>query len=112
MDRERLYRVVDALADVASQRGVTIPQVAIAWVKDRPAVGPLVIGARTEAQLRDNLAAGEITLTAEQRDRVEAVARPAPIYPYWHRAMHAIARATPLEAEYLRRHRQTLESGG
>jgi aryl-alcohol dehydrogenase-like predicted oxidoreductase len=112
MDRERLYRVVDALADVASQRGVTIPQVAIAWVKDRPAVGPIVVGARTEAQLRDNLAAGEITLTAEQRDRVEAVARPAPIYPYWHRAMHAIARATPLEAEYLRRHRQTLESGG
>jgi aryl-alcohol dehydrogenase-like predicted oxidoreductase len=108
MDRERLYRVIDALKEVAAQRGATVPQVALAWVKDRPNVGPIVVGARGEQQLRDNLAAVAITLTQEQHDRIEAAARPAPIYPYWHRAMHAIARATPAEAEYLRRHRQTL----
>jgi len=112
MDRERLYRVVDALKDVAAQHGATVAQVAIAWVKDRPGVGPLVIGARTEAQLRDNLAAVAITLTGAQRDLIEGAARPAPLYPYWHRAMHAVARATPAEAEFLRRHRQTLEGGG
>jgi aryl-alcohol dehydrogenase-like predicted oxidoreductase len=108
MDRERLYRVIDALNDVAAQRGATVAQIALAWVKDRPGIGPLVLGARTEPQLRDNLAALALTLTPEQHDRIEAAARPAPIYPYWHRAMHAVARATPAERDYLQRHRQTL----
>ena len=78
MDRERLYRVIDALKEVAAQRGASVPQVALAWVKDRPGVGPVVVGARTEPQLRDNLAAVAITLTEEQRDRIEAAARPRP----------------------------------
>ena len=108
MDRERLYRVIDALDAVAAACGATVAQVALAWVKDRPGVGPIVIGARDEAQLRENLGAAAIALTPEQHDRVEAAARPAPIYPFWHRAMHAIARATPAEAEYLRRYRETL----
>ena len=108
MDRERLYRVVDVLEQVATERGATISQIALAWVKDRPGVGPVVLGARSEQQLRENLAAASVELTREQQDRIEAVARPAPIYPYWHRAMYATERATPGEAEYLKGHRKTL----
>lgn len=108
MSHERLYRVIDALKDVAAEHGATIAQIALAWVKDRPGVGPIVLGARDEQQLRENLAAISINLTKEQHDCIEVVARPAPVYPYWHRAMHATERATPSEAEYLRQHRKTL----
>jgi aryl-alcohol dehydrogenase-like predicted oxidoreductase len=108
MSEERLYRVVDGLKEVAAEHNATIAQIALAWIKDRPGVGPVVLGARNEQQLRENLAAVSIKLTQQQHDRIELVARPAPIYPYWHRAMHATARATPSEAEYLRLHRKTL----
>jgi aryl-alcohol dehydrogenase-like predicted oxidoreductase len=109
MDEERLFRVIEALEAVAAERGgATVAQIALAWVKDRPGVGPVVLGARNEAQLRDTLAAESMSLTAPQQARIEAVARPAPLYPYWHRAMYAAERATPAEAEYLRLHRKTL----
>jgi aryl-alcohol dehydrogenase-like predicted oxidoreductase len=108
MDRERLYRVIDALDEVARERGATISQTALAWVKDRPGVGPVVLGARNEEQLRENLAAASVELTQAQHDHIEAVARPAPIYPYWHRAMYAAERAAAAEADYLQQHRKTL----
>jgi aryl-alcohol dehydrogenase-like predicted oxidoreductase len=108
MSRQRLYRVIDALAEVAKERDATIAQIALAWIKDRPGVGPVVLGARTNDQLREDLAAASVELTKEQHDRIEAVARPAPLYPYWHRAMYATERATPAEAEYLQQHRKTL----
>jgi aryl-alcohol dehydrogenase-like predicted oxidoreductase len=108
LDEERLFRVIDALEEVAAERGATVSQIALAWVKDRPGVGPVVLGARDEAQLRENLAAEPMALTAPQQARIEAVARPAPLYPHWHRAMYATERATPAEAEYLRQHRKTL----
>jgi aryl-alcohol dehydrogenase-like predicted oxidoreductase len=108
MSDERLYRVIEALKDVAVEHNATIAQIALAWVKDRPGVGPVVLGARNEQQLREDLAAAAIKLTQEQHDHIEVVARPAPIYPYWHRAMHAAERATPSEAEYLWLHRKTL----
>jgi aryl-alcohol dehydrogenase-like predicted oxidoreductase len=112
MNDERLYRVVDALREVAAARGATVPQVAIAWVKDRPGVGPVVIGARDERQLHDNLGAAALALRPEDHDRIEAAARPAPLYPLWHRARNAIDRASPAEAEYLRRWRQALLGEG
>jgi aryl-alcohol dehydrogenase-like predicted oxidoreductase len=108
MDDERLYRVIDTLKEVAAEQNASVAQIALAWVKERPGVGPIVIGARTERQLRDNLGAGSITLTQEQHDRIEAAARPFPIYPYWHRAMHATGRATPSELGYLQGYRRTL----
>ena len=108
LDDERLYRVVDALKAVAEEQHASISQIALAWVAARPNVGPLVVGARTDAQLRENLAAATISLTPEQHDRIEAIARPAPLYPTWHRARTSIDCAGPYEVEYLRRHRQTL----
>jgi aryl-alcohol dehydrogenase-like predicted oxidoreductase len=107
LDQERLYRVVDTLQEIATARGVTVAQVALAWVKDRPGVGPVVLGARNEPQLREDLAAATLELTTDEHDRIEAIARPAPLYPHWHRAMYAAERAAPPEAEYLRGHRKT-----
>jgi aryl-alcohol dehydrogenase-like predicted oxidoreductase len=108
VDRERLYRVIDVLQAVAAERGVSAARVALAWLKDRPNVGPLVIGARTDEQLRDNLAAATLELTKEQHDLIEAAGRPAPLYPFWHRAKMAIERATPSEVGYLNGYRRIL----
>lgn len=108
MDDERLYKVIDILKEVASEQNASVAQIALAWVTMRPGIGPIVIGARTEQQLRDNLGADSIALTSVQHDRIEAAARPFPIYPYWHRAMHATGRATPSELGYLQGYRKTL----
>jgi len=85
-DDERLYRIVDVLDEVAKETGKTIPQVAINWLLRRPTVSSVLIGARTEAQLRENLGAIGWELTAEQMavlDRASAVTPPYPYYPYW-----------------------------
>jgi aryl-alcohol dehydrogenase-like predicted oxidoreductase len=62
---------------------VTVAQVALAWLLRRPAVTSLIVGARTEEQLRDNLAALNLQLTAEEHQRLERVSRPTLIYPFW-----------------------------
>jgi aryl-alcohol dehydrogenase-like predicted oxidoreductase len=86
VDDERLYRVVDALAELAAEINRTIPQVAINWLLQRPTVSTVLIGARNEDQLRDNLGAVGWSLTAEQvarLDRASSVTPPYPYYPYW-----------------------------
>ena len=81
---EHLYNVVDALERVAQESGKTIPQVALNWLLQRPTVATVIVGARTEEQLRQNLGAVGWTLTAEQIAQLDAAsALPAP-YPYWH----------------------------
>lgn len=101
-DRERLYRVIDAVRDVAKECGRSVPQVALAWVRDRPNVDTLVLGARSEAQLAANLASIDLVLTPEQTRRIEEAGRPPAIYPFWHRAQTAMDRPTPAEEGYLR----------
>ncbi|RAN75121.1 aldo/keto reductase [Bacillus sp. SRB_336] len=86
VDDERLYRVVDALDAVAAETGRTVPQVALNWLLQRPTVSSVLIGARNEAQLRDNLGAIGWTLDAAQIARLDgasAVVPPYPYYPYW-----------------------------
>jgi aryl-alcohol dehydrogenase-like predicted oxidoreductase len=86
VDEERLYRVVDALDAVAAETGRTVPQVALNWLLQRPTVSSVLIGARNEAQLRDNLGAIGWTLDAAQIARLDAasaVVPPYPYYPYW-----------------------------
>ncbi|MET0536129.1 MAG: aldo/keto reductase [Steroidobacter sp.] len=83
---ERLYRVVDVLDEIAKATGKTIPQIALNWVLQRPTVSTVLIGARNEAQLRENLGAiGWQLSTAqiEQLDAVSASTPPYPYYPYW-----------------------------
>ncbi|PSL41010.1 aryl-alcohol dehydrogenase-like predicted oxidoreductase [Planomicrobium soli] len=107
-DQERLYQVIDALEEVAANHGATVPQIAYTWVKDRPNVGPIVIAARNEEQLKENIASFDIQLTPEEHDRIESVARPVPIYPLWHRAMNSFEMGSPSEIPYLQGYRQSM----
>jgi len=81
---ERLYRVIDALDAVAAETGKTVAQVALNWLLQRPTVSSVIIGARTEEQLRQNLAAAGWNLTAEQVATLDKASAQSPIYPYWH----------------------------
>jgi aryl-alcohol dehydrogenase-like predicted oxidoreductase len=75
---------VDALDEIAAETGKTIPQIAINWLLQRPTVCTVVIGARDEAQLKDNLGAAGWNLTPEQIAKLDAASEVTPIYPYWH----------------------------
>ncbi len=81
---EYLYTVVDALDEVAKETGKTIPQVALNWLLQRPTVSSLIIGARNEEQLVQNLDAVKWTLTKEQMAKLNKASEQKPIYPYWH----------------------------
>jgi aryl-alcohol dehydrogenase-like predicted oxidoreductase len=81
---ELVYRVVDALDEIAAETGKTIPQIAINWLLQRPTVCTVVIGARDEAQLKDNLGAVGWNLTPEQMAKLDAASEVTPVYPYWH----------------------------
>jgi aryl-alcohol dehydrogenase-like predicted oxidoreductase len=86
VDDERLYRVVDALDEIAADTGKSIPQIALNWLLQRPTVSTVLIGARDEAQLRENLGAIGWTLDAGQVERLDAASAttpPYPYYPYW-----------------------------
>jgi aryl-alcohol dehydrogenase-like predicted oxidoreductase len=83
-DEDRLYDTVEVLVEIADGHGVSAAQVALAWLLDRPTVTSIVIGARTDEQLADNLSAVELQLSSAERDRLEEVSRPPLIYPYWH----------------------------
>jgi aryl-alcohol dehydrogenase-like predicted oxidoreductase len=81
---EYLYTVVDALDKVAAETGRTIPQVALNWLLQRPTVSSIIIGARNEEQLRQNLEAAGWNLTTEQVARLDEASRTTLTYPYWH----------------------------
>jgi len=81
---EYVYRVVDALEAVARATGKTVPQIALNWLLQRPSVASLIIGARNEEQLRQNLGAVGWSLTPEQIAQLDAASATALPYPYWH----------------------------
>lgn len=83
-DQEKLYRITDVLEALEKETGRSIPQIALAWLLSRPTVSGIVIGARNVAQLRDNLAATELKLGADQIKRLDDASATRPIYPYWH----------------------------
>jgi aryl-alcohol dehydrogenase-like predicted oxidoreductase len=83
-DEDRLYDTIDVLVEIAAGHGVSAAQVALAWLLRRPSVSSIVIGARTDEQLADNLAAAQLTLGDEEQARLEQVSRPPLIYPHWH----------------------------
>ncbi len=84
VEDEYLYQVVDALDAIAEETGKTVPQVALNWLLQRPSVSNIVVGARNEEQLRQNLGAIGWNLTAEQVAKLDAASQRTPIYPYWH----------------------------
>ncbi len=96
VDDEQLYRVVDALDEVAEETGKTVPQIAINWLLHRPTVSSVIVGARNEEQLRQNLGAVGWSLTPNQvrkLDEASAVTAPYPYFPY-HR-QEGFARLNP-----------------
>jgi len=88
-DEAKLHDIIDALVAIADARGVPAAQVALAWSLGRPGITSLVIGARTDEQLRQNLPAADLELTAEERLQLDEVSAPPLIYPYWHQAATA-----------------------
>jgi aryl-alcohol dehydrogenase-like predicted oxidoreductase len=84
IDDEYLYRVVDALDEVAKETDKSVAQIALNWLLQRPTVSTVVIGARNEGQLRDNLGAVGWNLTADQVAKLDKASAVTPAYPYWH----------------------------
>ena len=92
IDFERLYRIVDVLTAIGADRGVSPAQVALNWVMHRPGVATVIIGARQDAQLRDNLAAAAWTLTPAETARLNEVSDLPEPYPYWHQHKFGVER--------------------
>ncbi|HEY1756845.1 MAG TPA: aldo/keto reductase [Bryobacteraceae bacterium] len=84
VEDEYLYRVVDALDEVAKETGKSVPQIALNWLTTRPTVSSVIIGARDETQLRDNLASVGWSLTPEHIAKLDAASSVTLAYPYWH----------------------------
>jgi aryl-alcohol dehydrogenase-like predicted oxidoreductase len=83
VDDAHLFNVTDALDAIAVETGKTVPQIAINWLLQRPTVSSVIIGARNEAQLKDNLGAVGWSLTTEQMQRLDAASATTPAYPYF-----------------------------
>ena len=103
-DQDALYEIVDVLVSIGEERGVSAAQVALAYLLGQPAVTSLVVGAKTAAQLADNLSAADLVLAAEERDRLDKASAPPLIYPYWHQAKTARDRLSPADLTLLGRH--------
>jgi aryl-alcohol dehydrogenase-like predicted oxidoreductase len=103
-DPDKLYDVVDALVEIGEGHSVSAAQVALAWLLGRPGVSSVVIGARTDAQLADNLASAELELSDDERARLDEVSAPPLIYPYWHQAKTASERLSDADLALLGPH--------
>jgi aryl-alcohol dehydrogenase-like predicted oxidoreductase len=96
MDDDYLYRVIDALDAIATETGKSVPQIALNWLLHRPTVANVVIGARNEEQLLQNLGAVGWNLTAEQVAKLDAASAFTPAYPYWHQSGFAELNPSPV----------------
>ncbi|HEY7500617.1 MAG TPA: aldo/keto reductase [Vicinamibacterales bacterium] len=92
IDFERVYRIVDVLIEIAQARGVTPAQVALNWIICKPGVDTVILGARDETQLKDNLSAATWRLTAEEVARLDEVSALPEPYPMWHQHKFGIER--------------------
>jgi aryl-alcohol dehydrogenase-like predicted oxidoreductase len=87
-DEERLWATVDALVAIADSRGCPVPQIALSYLLAKPGVASLVIGARTDEQLIQNLPAAELSLTTDELSRLDDVSEQPLPYPYWWQAKY------------------------
>lgn len=94
-DEERLYDIVDVLDEIAAETGKSVAQVSLNWLLQRPTVSNLIIGARNEEQLKQNLEAVGWNLTVEQVKRLDAASDLLPSYPYWHQRQFPMLNAAP-----------------
>jgi aryl-alcohol dehydrogenase-like predicted oxidoreductase len=95
VEDEHLYKIIDVLDGIATETGKSVPQIALNWLTTRPTVSSVIMGARNEAQLRENLGAVGWSLTAEQLARLEEASAPPLPYPYWHQRQVADRNPAP-----------------
>ena len=93
---EHLYNVVDAIDQIAQETGKTVPQIAINWLLQRPSVATVIVGARNEDQLRQNLQSVDWNLSSEQVAKLDAASAVTPAYPYWHQGGFAERNPPPV----------------
>ena len=105
-DEDKLYDTVETLVEIAGDRGVSAAQVALAWLLARPGITSVIVGARTDEQLIDNLAAATLELTPEEHARLETVSRPPLIYPFWHQSNTANDRLSAADLSLIAPHLQ------
>jgi aryl-alcohol dehydrogenase-like predicted oxidoreductase len=98
VNQEYLHQVVDALDEVAKETGKTVPQIALNWLLQRPSVANIVMGARNEEQLRQNLGSVGWNLTLAQVAKLDAASKLTPTYPYWHQWQFANRNPLPVQA--------------
>jgi aryl-alcohol dehydrogenase-like predicted oxidoreductase len=103
-DEDRLYDTVDVLIEIGQGHDVSAAQVALAYTLAKPGVTSVIVGARTEEQLLDNLAAAELTLSVEEIERLDVVSQVPLLYPYWHQAATQPARFSPADLSLIGRH--------
>jgi aryl-alcohol dehydrogenase-like predicted oxidoreductase len=99
VEDEYLYQVVDALDAVAKETGRNVPQVALNWLLQRPTVSSVIIGARNEEQLKQNLAAADFKLTEAQVAKLDKASERTAVYPYWHQHKYTERNPTPVTLE-------------
>jgi len=103
-DEDKLYDTIDTLVDIGDAHGVSAAQVALAWLLGRPGVTTLIVGARTQEQLADNLRAAALTLSDDERARLDAVSAQPLRYPHWHQAKTAKDRLSTADLSLLGPH--------
>jgi aryl-alcohol dehydrogenase-like predicted oxidoreductase len=103
-DREKLYDTIEVLTDIAAGHRASPAQVALAWLLGRPAVTSVIIGARTDEQLRDNLGGASLKLGADERAALDKVSAPELPYPYWHQLNTAADRLGAADLALLAQH--------
>ncbi len=96
-DPDKLYDIIDVLVDISEGHGVSAAQVALTWLLGRPGVASIIVGARTDEQLADNLKAADLKLSEEERRRLDEVSAPPLIYPFWHQMRTASDRLGPAD---------------
>jgi aryl-alcohol dehydrogenase-like predicted oxidoreductase len=85
-DEDKLYDTIEELVAIGADHGVSAAQVALAYIMAKPAVTSVIVGARTEEQLADNLASAELGLSDDEIDRLDSVSAQPLLYPFWHQA--------------------------
>jgi aryl-alcohol dehydrogenase-like predicted oxidoreductase len=104
-DQDKLYDTVEALVEIAEAHDVSAAQIALAWLLTRPTVASVIVGARTDEQLADNLNSADLRLADDEIARLEQISRPPLIYPYWHQLASSAKRFSAadlaLQAPYL-----------
>lgn len=108
-DHELFYRLIELVQEIAHNHQATVPQVVLAWLRERPNVDSLVLAARNKEQLQENIASYQLKLTKEEIQMITDLTTPEPIYPLWHRAMNSAQRGSEAEKVYLEEYQRLME---